>query len=121
MEIANAERTNVLLGNLVDNKEFLNSPNKLQFPLGLNVNGEVAYADVEKMPHGLFAGRTGSGKSVCMNTMIVSLIYRNSPEELRFIMIDPKTVELTPYSDIPHLAMPVITEVKKAATAFKWV
>ena len=120
VEIANAERTNVLLGNLVDNKEFLNSPNKLQFPLGLNVNGEVAYADVEKMPHGLLAGRTGSGKSVCMNTMIVSLIYRNSPEELRFIMIDPKTVELTPYSDIPHLAMPVITEAKKAATAFKW-
>ena len=119
VEIANEHRTTVLLGNLMTS-ELMNSPKKLQFPLGLNVNGEVAYADIEKMPHGLFAGRTGSGKSVCMNTMIVTLLYRNSPEELRFIMIDPKTVELTPYSDIPHLAMPVITEPKKAATAFKW-
>jgi len=120
IEIANENRTNVLMGNLI-NKNFISSPKKLEFPLGLNVNGEISYADIEKMPHALVAGATNSGKSVCINALIVSLLYKNSPDELRFILIDPKMVELILYEDIPHLAIPVITEPKKAAPAFKWV
>ena len=120
IEISNDTRTKVLLGNLIDNKDFLNNPKKLMFPLGLNVNGEVTYANIEKMPHGLLAGTTGTGKSVTMNAIIISLLYRNSPEELRFIMVDPKKVEFTPYEAIPHLALPVIIESKKVLSAFKW-
>ena len=121
IEIPNAKRTTVLAGTLINNKDYLNSEKKLKFALGLNLSGEKVYADIEKMPHGLVAGATGSGKSVCINTMIVSLIYHNTPEELRFILVDPKMVELSIYNDIPHLAMPVITEAKKAAPAFKWL
>ena len=121
IEIANETRTTVLMGNLINNKDFLNNPKKLVVPLGLNVNGEIVYADIEKFPHGLVAGSTGSGKSVCINTMIISLLYKNSPDELRFILIDPKMVELSFYEGIPHLAVPVITEAKKAAPAFKWL
>ena len=119
IEIPNEERATVLTGNLIT-RDFIETDKKLRFVLGLNLNGEPVYGDIEKMPHGLVAGSTGSGKSVCLNTMIVSLIYHNTPEELRFILVDPKMVEFSFYDEIPHLAMPVITEAKKAAPAFKW-
>lgn len=121
IEVPNAKRTTVLAGTLINNPEYLQDEKKLKFALGLNLSGEKVYADIEKMPHGLIAGATGSGKSVCINTMIISLIYHNTPDELRMIMVDPKMVELSIYNDIPHLAMPVITEAKKAAPAFKWL
>lgn len=119
IEIPNENRATVLVGNFLT-KDFLQTDKKLKFVLGLNLNGEMIYGDIDKMPHGLVAGSTGSGKSVCLNTMLVSLLYHNSPDELRFIMIDPKMVEFSFYENIPHLAMPVITEAKKAVTAFKW-
>jgi len=121
IEIPNENRAVVLAGNLINNPKFLNTEKRLSFALGLNLNGEEVYADIEKMPHGLVAGATGSGKSVCINTLIISLIYNNTPEELRFVLIDPKMVELSIYNDIPHLAMPVITDAKKAPAALKWV
>ncbi|MBR2891303.1 MAG: DNA translocase FtsK [Bacilli bacterium] len=121
IEVPNAKRTTVLAGTLINNPEYLQDEKKLKFALGLNLSGDMVYADIEKMPHGLIAGATGSGKSVCINTMIISLIYHNTPDELRMIMVDPKMVELSIYNDIPHLAMPVITEAKKAAPAFKWL
>lgn len=120
IEIPNVERTNVLLGNLIDNPKFLNDPRKLLVALGIDINGEEVYGDIAKMPHGLIAGATNSGKSVCINSMIISLLYRNSPETLRLILIDPKMVELSTFDDIPHLAMPVITDAKQASMALKW-
>ena len=121
IEIANERRTVVLAGNVINNKEFLENENKLVFPMGLSVNGEIVYADIEKMPHGLVAGNTNSGKSVFINVMLISLLYKNTPNELRLILIDPKKVEFSYYTNIPHLATPVITDPKKASPVFKWV
>ena len=120
IEIPNVERSNVLLGNLIDNPKFLNDERKLLVALGIDISGEEVYGDIAKMPHGLIAGATNSGKSVCINAMIISLLYRNTPEDLRLILIDPKMVELSTFDDIPHLAMPVITDAKQASMALKW-
>ncbi len=120
IEIPNLKRSSVFLGNLIDNPKFLNDSHPLLAALGLDIGGEEVYVDVEKMPHGLVAGTTGSGKSVSINAIIVSLLYRNTPEQLRLILIDPKMVEFAFYDDIPHLALPVITDPKKASAALRW-
>ena len=120
VEIPNQSRSKVLLGNLVNNPKFLNDQHPLYAALGLDIGGEEVYVDIDKMPHGLFAGTTGSGKSVCMNSILVSLLYRNTPEQLRLILIDPKMVEFACFDEIPHLALPVISDPKRASAALRW-
>lgn len=119
IEIPNEHPTMVTLRECVDRPEFQNAPSKLTFALGRDVTGTCRYADLAKMPHLLIGGSTGSGKSVGINTLICSLLYRCSPRELKFLMIDPKKVELSLYDGIPHLAAPVITNVKQAPAIFK--
>ncbi len=121
IEIPNLKRSFVPLGNLLDNPKFTKAEQPLLVALGLDINGSEVYVDIAKMPHGLIAGTTGSGKSICIHSMITSLLYRNAPERLRLILIDPKMVELSCYDDIPHLALPVITDPKKASAALRWV
>src|SRR5690606_18131016 len=112
----------VSFGNVVDTKEFLEDhENPLKVALGMDIDGTNIYVDIAKMPHGLIAGATSSGKSVCVNTILVSLLLKNKPEDLKLVLIDPKMVELTPYNDLPHLLTPVITDPKMAATALNWV
>ncbi|RKZ33836.1 cell division protein FtsK, partial [bacterium] len=120
IEIPNDSRETVHIREIIASKEFANSRSPLAFALGKDVSGNPVIADLDKMPHLLVAGATGSGKSVCINSIITSLIYRNSPEELRFILIDPKRLELSLYNDIPYLAHPVITEHEYAKLILKW-
>jgi len=120
IEIPNSTRTTVGLGTLLSAKEYQESKKALVISLGRGVSGKSEFANLAKIPHLLIAGATGSGKSVTIHTVINSLIFRNSPENLRFIMIDPKRVELTLYNGIPHLLSPVITNAKKAILALKW-
>ncbi|MES2462236.1 MAG: DNA translocase FtsK, partial [Armatimonadota bacterium] len=119
IEIPNEHPTMVTLRECVERDEFKNAPSKLTFALGKDVTGACRYADLAKMPHLLIGGSTGSGKSVGINTLICSLLYRCTPRELKFLMIDPKKVELSLYAGIPHLAAPVITNVKQAPSIFK--
>ena len=119
IEVPNKSAAIVRLGSLMAFSEFTSS-GPLGFILGRDVSGEPIVADIEKMPHLLIAGSTGSGKSVAIHALIVSLLYKNSPETLKFILIDPKRVELTVYNDIPHLIAPVITDGKKALGVFRW-
>ncbi len=120
IEIPNRSMANVGLGSLLDEPQFQNSPNRLMVALGKGVTGKSYFANLGKMPHLLIAGTTGSGKSVTVHNLILSLIYKNGPEDLRLIMVDPKRVELTLYNNIPHLLTPVIKEPKKAILALKW-
>ena len=120
IEIPNTETSIVYLKSLVETNDFLNHKSKLAFCLGEDISGNPVIADIAKMPHMLIAGTTGSGKSVCVNCLIVSLLYRCSPNDVRLIMIDPKVVELQVYNGIPHLLIPVVTEPKKAAAALSW-
>jgi len=120
IEIPNSTKTKVGLGTLFGQPEFATSPKQLLMGLGKGVSGQSFYADLAKMPHLLIAGTTGSGKSVTIHTLINSLLFRNSPEMLKFIMIDPKRVELTMYNKIPHLLTPVITDPKKTILSLKW-
>lgn len=120
IEIPNSSKTKVGLGTLFGQPEFANSPKELMMGLGKGVSGQSFYADLAKMPHLLIAGTTGSGKSVTIHTLINSLLFRNSPEMLKFIMVDPKRVELTMYNKIPHLLTPVITDPKKTILSLKW-
>lgn len=120
IEIPNSETRTVYLKDLVESDEFVNHKSPLAFCLGEDITGEPIISDISKMPHLLIAGSTGSGKSVCVNCMIMSLLYRSSPDDVRFIMIDPKVVELSVYNGIPHLLIPVVTEPKKAASALAW-
>ncbi|MEI7777276.1 MAG: DNA translocase FtsK 4TM domain-containing protein [bacterium] len=120
IEIPNSIKTTVGLGSLLSQEEFQKSEKSLLVSLGKGISGKSHFANMAKMPHMLIAGATGSGKSVTIHAIITSLLYRNSPENLRFIMIDPKRVELTMYNKIPHLLTPVITDAKKAILALKW-
>lgn len=120
IEVPNTQKATVGLANLLGSAEYADSPKPLLVALGRDITGIPHFANVAKMPHILIAGTTGSGKSVTIHTLITSLLFRNSPEQLRFIMVDPKRVELTLYNGIPHLLTPVITEAKKAILSLKW-
>ncbi len=120
IEIPNSVKSTVGLSGLIGSEEFQKSEKPLMLALGKGISGKSHYANLAKMPHVLIAGATGSGKSVTIHTVITSLLYRNSPENLRFIMIDPKRVELTLYNKIPHLLTPVITDAKNTILALKW-
>lgn len=120
IEIPNSVKTTVGLANLIGDPEYQKSEKPLLVTLGKGISGKSYFANLAKMPHLLIAGATGSGKSVTIHAVITSLLYRNSPENLKFIMIDPKRVELTLYNKIPHLLTPVVTEAKKAILALKW-
>ena len=120
IEVPNKENSAVMLRDLLETAEFKNSQSKISFVAGKDIAGKVVVADIAKMPHVLIAGATGSGKSVCINTLIMSILYKASPEEVKLIMIDPKVVELSVYNGIPHLMIPVVTDPKKAAGALNW-
>ena len=121
IEIANSSKVKVALRELLETSEWLHSGARLPLALGKDVYGQTIIADLSKMPHCLVAGTTGSGKSVCINSMIASLLFRYTPEELRFIMIDPKVVEMQIYNELPHLVTPVVTDPKKVLLALRWV
>ena len=120
IEVPNSQKTPVLLRDVVESPEFLRRSSATTFALGKDISGEIVTGCIEELPHVLIAGTTGSGKSVCTNSMIISLLYKSAPEQLRLIMIDPKMVELAPYNGIPHLLIPVVTDPRKAAGALQW-
>ncbi len=120
IEIPNQIAAKVTMFDMVSGAEFKKRPNDLSIALGKDVSGQNCFAQLDKMPHLLIAGSTGSGKSVCVNSIIVSLLFQNSPDDLKFILIDPKRVELPAYNGIPYLLTPVITDVKKTINALKW-
>ncbi|WP_409297153.1 DNA translocase FtsK [Peribacillus sp. SCS-26] len=120
IEIPNRKSKPVFLREVLGSPAFKDDPSPLSVALGLDISGGPVVTDLRKMPHGLIAGATGSGKSVCINTMLVSLLYKSTPQELKLLLIDPKMVELAPYNHIPHLVSPVITDVKAATAALKW-
>ncbi len=120
IEIPNDARENVILKELINSREFAESESKLTLALGKDITGRPVVAPMDSMPHLLIAGATGTGKSVGLNAMIISLIYKATPDEVKFIMIDPKRIELSVYDDIPHLISPVVTDMKKATNALFW-
>ena len=120
IEVPNKKQTAVFLREVLDSKEFKNTNKKLAFALGKDIGGECVVGDLSKMPHTLIAGATGSGKSVCINSLIISILYKYSPDEVKLLMVDPKVVELNVYNGIPHLLIPVVTDPKKAAAALNW-
>ena len=120
IEVPNKENVMVSFRELVESEEFKKHPSKISFGVGKDIGGKVTVADIAKMPHLLIAGATGSGKSVCINTIIMSILYKANPKEVKLIMIDPKVVELSVYNGIPHLMIPVVTDPKKAAGALHW-
>ena len=120
IEVPNQEKQAVHLREVLESETFLNNNSKLSVALGKDVAGNVQLADIAKMPHVLIAGSTGSGKSVCINTIITSIIYNSKPSEVKMVMVDPKVVELSVYNGIPHLLIPVVTDPKKAAGALAW-
>ena len=120
IEIPNVEKEIVHFRDVVESKEFKDAESKLSMGLGKNIAGEIVIANIAKMPHVLIAGSTGSGKSVCINTLIASILYKAKPSEVRLLMVDPKVVELSVYNGIPHLLIPVVTDPKKAAGALAW-
>ena len=120
IEVPNKENQMVSFRELIDTETFRNAKSKISFAIGKDIGGQIIIGDIAKMPHMLIAGSTGSGKSVCINTIIMSILYKAKPEEVRLIMVDPKMVELTAYNGIPHMLIPVVTDPKKAAGALNW-
>lgn len=120
IEVPNKENSTVNLRTLLESQEFLNHESNIAFAAGKDIGGRTVVADIGKMPHVLIAGATGSGKSVCINTLIMSILFKANPEDVKLIMIDPKVVELSVYNGIPHLMIPVVTDPKKAAGALHW-
>ena len=120
IEVPNKENNTVLLRDLLESEEFKKHPSRIAFAVGKDIAGQTVVTDIAKMPHLLIAGATGSGKSVCINTLIMSIIYKSNPEDVKLIMIDPKVVELSVYNGIPHLLIPVVTDPKKASGALNW-
>ncbi len=120
IEVPNEEVTPVLMREVLDTSDFENAPSKVACVLGKDIAGRSVLMDIARMPHVLIAGQTGSGKSVCINSLVASILYKAKPEEVRLIMIDPKVVELSVYNGIPHLLIPVVTDPKKAAAALQW-
>ena len=120
IEVPNKELEGVALREVLENERFAKAKSKLTVGLGMDIGGQAIFADLAKMPHLLVAGATGSGKSVCINTLITSILFKAKPEEVKFILVDPKMVELSNYNGIPHLMVPVVTEAKKAASVLNW-
>lgn len=120
IEVPNKENTMVMLRTLLESEEFKKHPSDIAFAVGKDIGGNTIVTDIAKMPHLLIAGATGSGKSVCINTLIMSILYKASPEDVKLIMVDPKVVELSVYNGIPHLLIPVVTDPKKASGALNW-
>lgn len=120
VEVSNDSVSTVYLRSIIDSAEFRNATSKLAVAVGRDINGSTVIMDIAKTPHLLIAGATGSGKSVCINTMITSILYKASPDEVKLILVDPKVVELSVYNDIPHLLVPIVTDPRKAAGALCW-
>ena len=120
IEVPNKSVTPVLIRDVIESRDFTEHASGTAFALGRDIGGRNVIGDIEKLPHVLIAGTTGSGKSVCTNSLIISLLYKSTPDQVRFIMVDPKMVELAPYNGIPHLLIPVVTDPKKAAGALQW-
>jgi len=120
IEVPNRTVTSVRIRDVVESRNFVTHPSTVAFAVGKDIGGNAIVGNIARLPHVLIAGTTGSGKSVCTNSLIVSLLYKSTPEEVRFIMVDPKMVELAPYNGIPHLLIPVVTDPKKAAGALQW-
>jgi len=121
IEVPNTQSSLVYLKEVLASEQFQKAKSNLSIVLGKDIAGKTIVAELEDMPHLLIAGTTGSGKTVCINSLILSLLYRNSPADLKFVMIDPKMVELMPFNDLPHLLCPLVTEAKKATAALNWV
>ncbi len=120
IEVPNKENITVYLRELLESEAFRSHPSRLAFAVGKDIGGQVVVTDIAKMPHLLIAGATGSGKSVCINTLIMSILFKSSPDDVKLIMVDPKVVELSVYNGIPHLLIPVVTDPKKASGALNW-
>ena len=120
IEVPNRTVTAVRIRDVIESREFTRHPSSVAFAVGKDIGGNNIVGNIAKLPHVLIAGTTGSGKSVCTNSLIVSILYKSTPDEVRFIMVDPKMVELAPYNGIPHLLIPVVTNPKKAAGALQW-
>ena len=120
LEVPNAKNEAVAFSEVVSDISVAHNPSKLCIGLGKDISGNIIAADLSKMPHLLVAGSTGSGKSVCINTIIAGILYKARPDEVKLILVDPKVVELSNYNGIPHLLTPVVTEPKKAASALHW-
>lgn len=120
IEVPNKENAAVMFRELIENKEFAEHPSDIAFAVGKDISGQSIITDIGKMPHLMIAGATGSGKSVCINTLIMSILYKADPKDVKLIMVDPKVVELSIYNGIPHLMIPVVTDPKKASAALNW-